>query len=107
MVDNTAQLPEMSCKYKYGELEGIVPEVLDALDMGSLHRMGKRRLLVYTFYRVQRRKIVLILDPPVYHPVPVYKTSQKSKIYYEQERRECPQNLSLTSRTSNIVKERD
>ena len=88
MVDNTAQLPEMSCKHKYGELEGIVPEGLDALDTGLLHRMGKRRLLVYTLYRVQRRKVVLISDPPVYHPVPVFKTSQKSKIHYEQERRE-------------------
>jgi len=107
MVDNTAQLPEMSCKHRYGELRGVVPEGLDALDTGLLHQMGKRLLLVYTFYRVQRRSVVLISDPPVYHPVPVFKTGQKSKIHYEQERRECPQNLRLTSRTSNIVKERD
>jgi len=106
-VDNTAQLPEMSCKHRYGELKGIVPEELDALDTGLLHRMGKRRLLVYTLYRVQRKTVVLISDPPVYHPVPVVKTAQKSKVHYEQERRECPQNLRLTSRTSNIVKERD
>ena len=107
MVDNTAQLPEMSCKHRYGELRGIVPEGLDALDTGLLHQMGKRLLLVYTFYRVQRRSVVLISDPPVYHPVPVFKTGQKSKIHYEQERRECSQIFRLTRRTSNIVKERD
>jgi len=41
MVDNTAQLPEVSYRHKYGELGGIVLEGLDALDMGLLHRMGK------------------------------------------------------------------
>ena len=40
MVDNTAQLPEVSYKHKYGELGGIVPGGMDALDMGLLHRMG-------------------------------------------------------------------
>jgi len=40
MVDNTARLPEVSYEHKYGELGGIVPEGLDALDMGLLHRMG-------------------------------------------------------------------
>ena len=49
MVDNTAQLPEMSYKHKHGELGGIVPEGLDALDMGLLHRMGELSPLFLTF----------------------------------------------------------
>ena len=40
MVDNTAQLPELSYKHMYGELGGIVPGDMDALDMGLLHWMG-------------------------------------------------------------------
>jgi hypothetical protein len=40
MVDHTAQLPEASYKHKYGDLGGIVPDRMDGLDMGLLHRMG-------------------------------------------------------------------
>jgi hypothetical protein len=55
MVDNTAQLPEVSYKHKYGELGGIVPEGLDALDMGLLHRMGELSPLFLDLRRYKSR----------------------------------------------------
>jgi len=59
MVDNTARLPEVSYEHKYGELRGIVPEGLDALDMGLLHRMGELSPLFSTFV-VSSRGLMLI-----------------------------------------------
>jgi hypothetical protein len=41
MVDNTAQLPQVSYKHKYGDLGGIVPDRMDGLYVGLLHSMGK------------------------------------------------------------------
>jgi hypothetical protein len=55
MVDNTAQLPEVSYKHKYGDLGGIVPDGMDALDMGLLHRMGERSPLFLDLCRVKSR----------------------------------------------------
>lgn len=51
--------------------------------------------------------MVLIIDPPVYHPIPMLKTRQKSKIHYEQERRKSAWESGLMSRTTDIVVERD
>jgi hypothetical protein len=55
MVDHTAQLPEESYRHKYGDLGGIVPDRMDGLDMGILHRMG---MLVF-FRRVVEDWMVL------------------------------------------------
>lgn len=41
MVDHTAQLPEMSYEYRYGELDGIVPREVDGLDVDFLHQLGE------------------------------------------------------------------
>jgi hypothetical protein len=51
--------------------------------------------------------VVLIIDPPVYRPIPILKTRQKSKIQYEQERRKSTWQSGLMSRSSIIVKGKD
>ena len=51
--------------------------------------------------------MVLIIDPPVYHPIPMLKTRQKSKIHYEQERRKSTWESGLMSRSSIIIKGKD
>jgi hypothetical protein len=48
-----------------------------------------------------------LIDLPIYHPIPVLKTRQKSKIHFAQERRKSTRESGLTRRTTNIIKERD
>jgi hypothetical protein len=55
MVDNTAQLPEVSYRHKYGDLSGIVPDRMDGLDMVLLHRMGELSPLVWDLRRFKSR----------------------------------------------------
>ena len=64
MVDNTARLPEVSYEHKYGELGGILPEGLDALDIGLLHRMGELSPLCLTFIVLSRG--LMLIDRSTY-----------------------------------------